>query len=282
MRRPCTRIAALLLAPLLASCGDAPSAPLPAVREMRVAPALGFCHGLLELGRCLSVSTPEGPLSLSPAAIAGFRHEEGIETDLLVLEQAIPEPLADGPDRRWILLREVASRRLVGVPRWADLARACEEPDAARDVPATAGDSITTAAPDADDALAALTRDVPGGFGGTFTWRALRIVRLVQPGSASQALPVLIDRGVIPATGVEVLRSRWSFAQLRDWRRLLQARLAGVPGIVGFAIDQTEGRVVIRWEAEAARVAIEQRARADALPCHLLALEDARMFAARP
>lgn len=266
------RAALLALALTLSACGEGPSGVMPGVREMRVASTLGFCMGMEGLDRCLIIDTADGRRTLFAWEIEGFRFEGGYEYDLLVLERVIPRPPADGSDRRWTLVEQVARRSVPSVPRWADVGRSCAVPDNARDVPATARDSIAVAAPDVDDALAELTRDLPAGFGGTFGLGATRVVRLVDVSSVGDVLPVLADRGVIPSAQALILPSRWTFAQLRDWRRLLAARLADVPGLDHADLDEVENRVVVRYLTEEARLALEQRVRTYDLPCHLLAV----------
>jgi heat shock protein HslJ len=103
---------------VLAQTGPAAGGAAPA-REgavrWTVAPALVDCVGVGPT-RCLRYrDAPDGPWKLHHGAIEGFEFRRGFEADLLVRFVPVPNPPADAPARRVVLVQEI-ERRPVELP----------------------------------------------------------------------------------------------------------------------------------------------------------------------
>ena len=82
-------------------------------KSIYVAPNRRSCTGVAPM-RCLQIrEQPTDPWRLYYGQIIGFSHEAGFEYQLRILEDVVPNPPADGDDKRWFLDR-VVEQRYVG------------------------------------------------------------------------------------------------------------------------------------------------------------------------
>lgn len=99
--------------PGLVACGGAPSSAVTAggvEKTFFVAPLRKPCTGVGPM-ECLQVrESPDRPWQFFYSEIEGFSHEPGHDYELLVLEEKVASPPADGSSLRWRLLKVVSKR----------------------------------------------------------------------------------------------------------------------------------------------------------------------------
>jgi hypothetical protein len=112
-----------------------------------------------------------------------------------------------------------------------------------------------------DAAWVELARTLPGGFAGMYYQPIERdargkpanmrrvVIRLSRPDERDAALPLLLPRMapmlyglVIDTSAVHVVAARWDFAQLDEWRRYLDMRLA-LGGVTSSDTDEGANQV---------------------------------------
>ncbi|HEX8696236.1 MAG TPA: hypothetical protein VF746_27710 [Longimicrobium sp.] len=103
-----------------------------------------------------------------------------------------------------------------------------------------------------DDELLRVAGSVPG-FGGMYYDRAGRLnvflTDTTQRGAAAAAIePVLGPRQRGAARDFRVLRGRFGFAELKQWRSRLDPEVLGMQGVVFTDIDEARNRVVVAVE----------------------------------
>jgi len=160
---------------------------------------------------------------------------------------------------------------------WADVGRTCSTTSVAVPLPALALTALgANEAPDVqtiDDRYAALSRNVPGGFGGWFIRDSVPTIVLVDPSKRAQAVAALRAAGLtgIPTTAA-VERGRWTFGELYDWYQLLNSRI-GVLGLpMARDIQESANRIEYEVYSEQDRATLEELFIRMRIPCRLVAI----------
>jgi hypothetical protein len=156
--------------------------------------------------------------------------------------------------------------------QWADVGMACVEDAPA--VPLTPEQRAALPVPsfmNADDRLAAESRDVPGGWGGFFYRDGVATAYLVDPSKLTEATAAMTGSLFMPRAPDVALKGRWTFAELRDWKLHLSVHGAMVGATVVDA-QETRNRLEIGVPEEASRSAFEARLKDIGAPCWLVAI----------
>jgi hypothetical protein len=129
-----------------------------------------------------------------------------------------------------------------------------------------------------DSELAAVAREVPGGWGGMFYREGRLTLYLVDPSKREEAIAALEQR--LPGTGyghvvpelrnARILQGRWDFAQMYDWYRYLNQHVWSESGITSGDIDEAKNRIEFGARDEAARARLNARLDSLDLPCGLV------------
>ena len=181
----------------------------------------------------------------------------------------------------WLVVGELSACQSAGDgARWASSKRWCTPNAPATSIPAAARDSLPAydSVLDVRGRRASLAHVVPGGFGGFFLdfKDHAPTILLTDPSRRGEAIPVLAARGIDGmgiGPDVRVRRGRWDYAQLFEWYRYLDPRIA-IPGVdfVSLGIDEVGNRIEYGVASKGGRKRLEQRLKALGVPCYLVAI----------
>lgn len=179
---------------------------------------------------------------------------------------------------------EPATESPASVPQGStatELLSACTPANPARDIPRGARDSILASRNGVeliDDQLAAIARDIPGGFGGL--WQdadGTIVLALVDIAQASAARTALNAQTAVPGLAIppeaRIASVRWNFAQLWEWEAYVLDLTGTAPGLASIDRDEVRNRVVITLTSQPAREALAAALLARDVPCGLFVLE---------
>jgi hypothetical protein len=188
--------------------------------------------------------------------------------------------------KRWFFVPLAAASVLLGCgcggvpphgPHWASVGHRCASDAPATSLPAAARDSLSPADTlhNPDDRWAQRARAVPGGWGGFFIDNGVPTIYLVDTTQRAHALAALnrpgLD-GMVLGADVQVRRGRWDYAQLDDWYRYLNQRLA-LSELVSSDIEEGANRIMYTVTGDGAIARLEARLAALHVPCFLVAVE---------
>lgn len=126
---------------LLAACNGSPEGT---EKTVYVAPTLADCVGVGPQ-QCMQVSEtgPEGPFTLFYDQIEGFEYEEGFSYELVVSEETVENPPADGSSIRWVLVEEVSKTPVAETMEDGTTTGEDGEPAGGEEAAATGGEMVT-------------------------------------------------------------------------------------------------------------------------------------------
>lgn len=171
-------------------------------------------------------------------------------------------------------------------------ARACDSA-APLDLTADRRDSLRpiNEAMHPDAQWARLARTAPGGLAGAYFEQVPRdargqpirqprvVIRLAHPDHRAAALhallpslPAMFGGLMVDSADVLVVPAKWDFAQLDEWRRYLDIRVASVE-ITSVDNDEVSNQIRYGVTDAAARTALEHRLRDLRVPCGLVAID---------
>jgi hypothetical protein len=165
--------------------------------------------------------------------------------------------------------------------RWAEVGRACPPDAPAFSLPEALRDTsshpfIRRAGKDPWEEKAAITRSIPGGFGGiSHLWRqdSRTVIYLVDTTQLSSAVPALVSAGLLPDNPrVAVVQGRWTYSQLYDWFRYIHTHIRGVR-VSQWTLDDYRNRLYYGVEDEAAAIDLDRKLAEMNAPCFLVAVE---------
>lgn len=161
---------------------------------------------------------------------------------------------------------------------WADVGRTCSPTSLAVPLPPFALSALDLDEPPEvqtiDDRNAALSRRIPGGYGGLFLRDDVYTVVLVDPTKRAQAIAALRAAGLtgIP-TSAAAERGRWTFGELYDWYQLLNSRIWVLGLSMARDIDEAANRITYEVYSEQDRAALEALLTRMGIPCRLVAID---------
>lgn len=156
--------------------------------------------------------------------------------------------------------------------QWADVGRTCEPSAPARVLTAEQRATLPGPSPTSDYELAELTRDVTGGFGGIMVPDGVWTMYLVDPSARDEATAELLALGAIPQAPQVVLKGRWTFAEMFDWKRYLAVHMEWPAGMVSADVQEGRNRIEYGVRDETARAELEAGLTGLDLPCYLVAI----------
>lgn len=125
---------------------------------------------------------------------------------------------------------------------------------------------------DPDAALARMSRDIPGGFGGVFEQDGKTFVLLKERGSLDSAVSALRR---VPEMAHYDLRhpvfkqARWTMDELFTWYRYI-GKEAASSAILSEYIDQPRNRIVVSVADSPGRISYYQKLQRLDVPCYLI------------
>lgn len=159
-----------------------------------------------------------------------------------------------------------------GTMRWANVGKVCDPSTPAVPLTAEQRASVPGSSSSSDYMLAELTRDVTGGFGGIMVPDGVWTMYLVNPAMRDEATTELLALGAIPQAPQVVLKGRWSFAEMFDWKRYLAANVEWPEGFASADVQEAQNRIEYGVYNEAARAELEAELTALDVPCYLVAI----------
>lgn len=157
--------------------------------------------------------------------------------------------------------------------RWAALGRACASDSPAWSLPDHLNSPVDSTESNLNTRTAAIARQVPGGWGGSWLSSGRMWIYLVDPSRRDEAVSTLNELGMPTPPDVRVKQGRWSFAGLYDWFRYVNEATASLEGRASSDVQEARNRLEYQVVGESARLAMETVLQGLDLPCFLVTIE---------
>jgi hypothetical protein len=158
---------------------------------------------------------------------------------------------------------------------WANLGKSCSPESAAYSLPEEERSRLHSSN-DLNADWAAITQQVPGGWGGFFVVGGRPTIYLQDLSKKEPAVAALArlmpELARFDLSNVDVRRGRWNFSQMYDWYRFIAPFFWQNFGALSSDIQESRNRLEYGVLNEANRAGVENAFRPLDLPCYLVAI----------